>query len=173
MGYHYGMGKKGFTLIEVTLVIVVLGILAALYTSSTGDISDVSIDAVSRKVQSDIRHAHHLSTTTGTNHGVLFTPGVGYEVYVGSPGNYAKDPVTRQDFIVDITGFEGVDIDQIRQVEFNSIGEPVMGGDSRIRLESSSGAIRDVYVIDKTGAVVIDLIEYGTGCSCQLCFEKD
>ena len=109
--------------------------------------------------------------TTGTNHGAVFTQNGGYEVYVGSPGNYIADPVTRVDLIVDVEAFEGVYIDNNYQVEFNSMGEPVMGGDDRVRLASTSGAIRDVYVIDKTGAVIIDLIEYGTGCSCELCFK--
>jgi hypothetical protein len=28
-----------------------------------------------------------------------------------------------------------------------------------------------VYVVDQTGAVVVDLIQMGTGCSCELCLK--
>lgn len=167
------MGNRGFTFTEVILVVVVLGILVALYTSSTGDLSNVSIDAASRKVQSDLRYAHQRAIITGNNHGAVFSAGGGYHVYQITEGNYAPDPVTKEDLVVDIEDFEGVYIDNDYQVEFNPQGEPVMGGDSRVRLASSSGAIRDVYVVEKTGVVVVDLIEYGTGCACTMCQERD
>ncbi len=161
--------KRGFTLIEIVLVLSVLGILVALYTASTGDMSNVSIDAASRKVQSDLRYAHQLAVNTGINHGAVFTANGGYEVYAGSPGNPVIDPVTREDLVIELTDFQGVTVAEDYQVEFDPGGTPVMGGDNRARLTATSGAIRDVYVVDKTGAIVIDLIEYGTGCNCKLC----
>jgi len=164
--------NRGFSLLEMILVIAVLGILVALYTTSTGDLSDVSIDAASRKVQSDLRYAHQLAVGTGSNHGALFTTNTGYEVYRGAPGTPVTDPVTRQAMNFDLDEFEGVTISTTYQVEFDSNGIPVIGGDGRVRLTAASGAIRDVYVVDRTGAVVIDLIEYGTGCSCELCTQE-
>lgn len=161
--------KRGFTLIELVILMSILGIMVVLYTSSTGDLSDVSVDAASRKVQSDIRYAHQLATSTGVDHGAVFTQNGGYEVYSWAPGNPVIDPVTREDMVVALDDFEGVTISNNYQVKFNSRGEPVTGGDGRVTLTATSGAVRDVRVIDKTGAVVIDLIEYGAGCSCQLC----
>lgn len=160
---------RGFTIIEIIIIVAVLGILAALYTASTGDLSNVSIDAASRKVQSDIRYAQQLATSTGFNHGARFTAGGGYEVYRGSPGTPVTDPVTREALVEDLTDFEGIAITTDYRVEFDSTGQPVIGGDGRVRLTAGSGAVRDVYVVDKTGAVVVDLIEYGTGCNCKLC----
>jgi Tfp pilus assembly protein FimT len=66
---------RGFTLIELVVIIAVLLVMAVLYTSSTGDLSNISIDAASRKVQSDIRYAHQLAQETGINYGVVFTAG--------------------------------------------------------------------------------------------------
>lgn len=172
------MKKKGFTLIEVALVVGVLGILAALYTASTGDLSDISVDAASRKIQSDLRYAHHLARMTGTNHGAVFTQNGGYEVYRGSPGNYVIDPSNRGDLVVDLGNFEGVVISNNYQVEFDSIGKPIMGGSTNadngyVQLNAASGATRRVYVIDQTGAVVVDFISTGSGCSCELCMEPE
>lgn len=166
------MNRRGFTLIEIVIMVAVLGILAVLYTSSTGDLSDVSIDASSRKVQADIRYAQHLATKTGVNHGVLFAENGGYEVYRGSSGNPVPDPVTRDDLVVTLEDFDGVIVASDHQFEFDKTGTPVLGGDSRVRLVATSGAIRDVYVVENTGAVVIDLIEYGTGCRCDLCVQR-
>lgn len=161
--------ERGFTLIELVLVLVIMGALAALYTASTGDLSDVSVDAASRKVQSDLRYAHQLAVGSGVNHGAVFISGGGYQVYREIPGNYVADPVTHEDMVVDISDFAGVSITTDRQIEFDPTGTPVMGGDARVRLAATSGAIRDVYVIKNTGAVIVDLVEYGTGCSCELC----
>jgi len=169
LDWGVNMKSKGFTYIELVIILVVIGILVALYTSSTGDLSNVSVDAASRKVQSDIRYAHQLSTTSGVVHGVNFVANVGYTVYKEDLATPVKDPVTREDLIVSLEDFEGVTIATDYEVEFDSTGTPIVGGDDRVRLAATSGAIRDVYVVEKTGAVVIDLIEYGTGCNCELC----
>lgn len=160
--------NRGFTLIELVTIIALLGIMVVFYIESAGNLSDVAVDAASRKVQSDIRYAQLLAQTNNTNYGAKFNLGAGYEVYRGAPGTYATDPVTLKDMTDDLSKFPGVSIQTNNQIEFNAKGYPVMGADSRVRLQSSSGAIRDVYVVDKTGAVVVDLIQYGTGCSCQL-----
>lgn len=143
--------------------------MAVLYTASMGDLTNVSIDTATRKIQSDIRYAHHLARTTGVNHGVIFTAGGGYEVYRGSPGTPATDPLKRQSFTEDLSKFTGVYIQGDYQVEFNTLGKPVIGGDSYVRLNADGGAVRDVYIVADTGAVVIDIINYGSGCSCTVC----
>lgn len=154
---------------EVMLVLVVLGILVGLYTASTGDLSNVSIDAASRKVQSDLRYAHQLAISTGMNHGAVFNAGGSYEVYVGSSGNPIMDPVTRGDLVEDLADFEGISIAENYTVEFDATGDPIAGGDDHVRLQADSGAVRDVYVVDNTGAVIVDHVQLGSGCSCELC----
>jgi hypothetical protein len=71
--------------------------------------------------------------------------------------------------IVDLSSYQGVGITTDYQVEFTALGVPVIGGNDRVRLTATSGAIRDVYVVANTGAVVVDLIQYGTGCTCEVC----
>lgn len=162
--------NKGFTFIELLLIIALLGIMVVFYIESAGNLSDVGIDAASRKVQSDIRYAQLLAQTTGSVHGAKFNAGGSYEVYIGTPGNYATDPVTKKNMIDDLSKFPGVSITTNYEVRFDSKGRPTMGADDRVRLTATSGAIRDVYVVDQTGAVVVDLIGVGTGCGCTLCF---
>ncbi len=163
------MNRKGFTLIELVLLISLLGIMVVLYTESAGDLSNIAIDAVSRKAQSDIRYAQFLAQTTGVKHGARFSAGGTYVVYRDVPGNPVTDPVTRQQLVEDLSKYPGVVITTAYQVEFEpTVGRPTMGGDQRVRFTATSGAIRDVYVVDQTGAVVVDLIQVGTGCSCDL-----
>jgi Tfp pilus assembly protein FimT len=161
---------KGFTLIELVMMVALLGIMVVFYLESSGDMSDVAIDGASRKIQSDLRYAQQLALTSGVNHGGKFNAGGNYEIYRSAIGNPVKDPTTRQSLIEDFSKYPGVSIQTARQIEFNSSGIPVMGADQRIRLLADSGATRDVYVVDKTGAVIVDLINYGSGCSCELCY---
>ena len=157
------MMKKNL-IIEIGFVVVVILLVVFYISSSGGDLSDVSAEAAGRRVQSDIRYAQHLAKKTGVNHGVIFVTNNGYEVYKINPGTTVVDPVTKQKLVVDLSDFDGVTIGTNYQVEFNDAGKTVMGGDGKVRLKSSSGAIRDIYVIEKSSAVVVDLIEYGSGC---------
>lgn len=151
--------KKGFTLIEVMLVVTLLGIMIGVYVISGENLSAVAIDGASKKVQSDIRYAQQLAQSRGANHGVNFTAsGSTYEVYLGSPGASVLSPVTGQTMIENFDQFPGVSIAADYQVEFNTSGVPIVGGNQGVRLTALSGGIREIYVTGTTGAVVINII---------------
>ena len=163
--------NNGFTLLELVLMISLLGIMVVFFVESAGNLSDVSIDAGSRKVQSDIRYAQQLSLSSGVTHGVVFTANDGYEVYANAPGNPILNPATGRPMVETFDNFPGVSVAASYRIEFNGKGVPTIGGDERIRLAATSGALRDVYVVDQTGAVVVDFIQAGTGCNCELCYK--
>lgn len=156
--------KKGFTLIELILILSFLGIMVFVYIESAGDMSEISLDAASRKCQQDIRYAQQLAQTTGVPHGVVFYAGGGYQVYRGSPGNPVTDPATRQAMIENFAKYPGVQVSSNFQVQFDASGRPVMGGNQRATL-MTGGAVRDIYIVDRTGAVVIDITQGGSGCA--------
>lgn len=162
----------GFSLVELVLMLSLLAIMVVLYVESAGDLSNIAVDGASRKAQSDIRYAQQLAQSTGGVYGVKFNSGGTYEVYVGSPGHPVNSPTTNLPLIEDFHDFPGVAISTNYQVQFDPMGRPTMGADSRMRLTASSGAIRDVYVIDQTGAVIVDLIQRGTGCHCEICYKE-
>ncbi len=150
-------------------MVSLLGIMVVFYVESTGNLSDIAVDGASRKAQSDLRYAQVLAQTTGVLHGAKFTAGGSYNVYRGVETNTIADPQTGQPLVEQFANFPGVSLATNYQVEFDANGKPTMGADQRARFSSYSGALRDVYVIDQTGAVVVDLIQAGTGCSCELC----
>jgi len=151
------------------MMISLLGIMVVFYIESAGDLSNVGIDTAARKAQQDIRYAQQLAQTTGVVHGVKFIKNGTYQVYRGSYGNPVTDPTTGGQLVENFVHFPGVEIDTNYEVKFDAVGRPTIGADQRARLIATSGARRDVYVIDQTGAVINDLIQKGTGCSCDIC----
>jgi hypothetical protein len=154
---------------ELMLVMGMLSIVSLLFVSYSGDVGDVSVDALSRKIQTDIRYAQQLATSKGSNHGVNFVQGSGYTVYDGNTSNPVLDPLTRFPFTEDLSHFGSITLGSSYQVEFDRLGRPVIGGGGDVTVVADGGASRKIYVIENTGAVVVDVLNYGSGCSCEVC----
>ena len=163
--------NKAFTLMELMFVISMLSIVSLLFISYSGDVGSVSVDALSRKIQADIRYAQQLATTTGTTHGVQFVLNGNYVVYSGSPSTPVTDPHSRQPMIEDLEEFGEIEVNTNYQVEFDKLGTPTMGGGGNVEVLADSGASRKIFIIDNTGAVVVDVLNYGSGCGCRFCAE--
>lgn len=161
--------QKGFTLLELILTVSMLSVVALLFISYTGDVGNVSVEAAAHKIKSDIRHSQQLATTTGVTHGVQFTQNGNYVVYMNNINTPVLDPLERTQMVEDPAQFGSVNINNSYQVEFNGLGKPTVGGGGNVEVVSDSGAIRRIEVIANTGAVVVDPLDYGTGCTCRLC----
>lgn len=160
--------RKGFTLIELVLVVSMLSVIGLLFISYSGDIGNVSVDALSRKIQSDIRYAQQLATSTGTTHGVVFHSGGNYVVYVNNENTPATDPMDRRPMVESSADFGSIMISSNYRVEFDKLGKPTVGGGGNVEIVADSGAQRRIYVIENTGAVIVDVLDYGSSCSCQV-----
>lgn len=170
-GLGWGRSNQGFTLLELLLVVGMLGIISLLFISYTGDVGNVSVDAASWKVQSDIRYAQQLATNKGTTHGVDFVRNGNYTVYSGTTSTPVSDPLKHIPMIENLDSFGDLSINNNYRVEFDKFGKPTLGGGGNVEILADSGARRRVYVIDTTGAVIVDVLDYGSGCSCGLCNE--
>lgn len=156
---------------ELLLVVSLLSIIALLFISYTGDVGDVSVDALSRKIQSDIRLAQQMATSSGVPHGVQFIQGGSYTVYVNNSTTPVVDPLDRQPMIENMQEFGNIQIARDYHVKFDKLGRPTIGGGGNVEVVASSGAMRRIYVIENTGAVVVDILDYGSGCGCRVCRE--
>jgi len=167
--------NRAFTLIELLLVMSLLSVTALLFVSYTGDVGDADVDALSRKIQSDIRYAQQLATSSGEPHGVQFVQGGDYTVYHyngGAVEPVQQDPLKRLPMVVDLSSderaFGTAQIGIGYQVEFDKLGRPTIGGGGNVEVVADSGAMRRIYIIDNTGAVVVDILDYGSGCGCRI-----
>lgn len=163
------MKKSGFTLMELIVVIGMLSVIALLFVVSTGNIGDVSVDSASWKIQSDLRYAHQLAVSKRINHGIVFTQGGNYTVYAGTVANPVRNPETQAPMIENLQRFSSVQVNNNFHVEFNPIGKPVIGGGGYVEIISDSGSWRRIFVETNTGAVIVDVLNYGATCGCKVC----
>lgn len=102
MGINKMKNRKGFTLIELVMVLVIIAILAAVSMPNLTNLSIVRLGQAGRKIKSDIRFAQSYSLTSRQRTRVAFDTGANnYTLYrEQSPGSWVviTNTLTRQDF---------------------------------------------------------------------------
>lgn len=155
------MNCKGFTLIELVMVIVLIGIIAVFAAPRLGDITTTNAGAFADKLRADIRYAQNLAMTRNERYRVYFNgnpaPAAGYAVVNDANGNltwgeigeFAADPAGAGNLSVALTGqYAGITVAAAGFIEFNSLGAPASAGTVTI-----SPGNQTVTVTAQTGAV--------------------
>lgn len=165
------MIKNGFTLIELVIIIVILGILAGVAIPKI-DLTNLRINLAAEKVQSDIRYTQRLAMDIQKRTDIVFsTTNDNYTVYIeDSPGTWvaATDPRTRDNFTVQLNQdeFAVVDITAVffnaanRALLFDKFGTPydynITTGVATLLLDPAwvrLNGTRDIRVTQNTGKV--------------------
>ena len=142
--------QRGFTLIELVMIITLLAILAAVAIPRFSGFGAIKQGNAVMKIASDIRYAQNRATTTQQRSRVSFVDATNYEVYFcatytqatctcTSGWSFATDPYTRGNFQVNLnTDYSGVTIaSTVSLLEFDSLGRPYNGG---VSCTASAGA---------------------------------
>ncbi len=108
-------GRQGVTMIELTIVITILGIVAWIAYPKLAPYYEIKLDAAARRVASDLRYAQNRAIGRRVVHGVLFEPAAGrYTVFAPNVASPVTDPADRaQTLRVDFNSspaFKGVAI---------------------------------------------------------------
>ncbi|MBI5041493.1 MAG: type II secretion system protein [Gammaproteobacteria bacterium] len=114
--------QTGFTLIELVMVIVIIGILAAM-AAPRMSLTDSSVHAQAAQIARDIRHAQMLAMTQGRT--LTFQSLGGSYRCTDSTSTVITDPATQQPFTFTLNN--GVTL-TVASVNFDSLGRPVSGG---------------------------------------------
>ena len=168
------MKRNGFTIIELVIVILLIGIIAAIAAPRLGNISSTKAGAFIDKLRADIRYAQNLAMTRNLRSRVSF--GItGYSIKTSATSTcsafpLAADPATGQTFTVDLTAapYSGsgitLTLPAMTCLEYNSIGKPydctglgnvcaTISSGMTVTVNSSSGVAGSVTISSQTGAV--------------------
>ncbi len=131
--------QRGFTTIELIMVIIIIAVIAATAIPKFTSMSDVSVGGAAEMIKADIRYTQELAMAEHTAKSVNFTSGDGF---------YTVDSETQ-----DLPS--GVTIDNTFTVTFNSLGEPIAGAGGSVSI-LAGGEIETIRVTNYTGKVSIE-----------------
>jgi prepilin-type N-terminal cleavage/methylation domain-containing protein len=140
---------NGFTLIETIIVMVIIGILAAVVVPRVGfDTSPrASVEGAAHMVASDIRYVQECAMANRVSKSIAFVSGQSsYTFPATTPSTSNLDPSGRLP--------SGVTVGTTTTISFNSLGEPTTGAASVII--SGSGGTKTISVSNYTGKVTIN-----------------
>lgn len=156
------MKNRGFTLIELVMIIALLGIMAVFAAPRLGNITATNAAAFSDKLRADIRYAQNLAMTRNARFRVHFNaapaPNPGYAV-TDSANASVQDPAGSGNLsvVLNAGNYAGITVaSPFPFIEFDSLGRPYDNAGvllaAAATLTVSPGAIT-VIISPQTGAV--------------------
>ena len=163
------MKKRGFTLIELVMIIVILGILVLTAVPKATTTSSIKLQAACQKIASDLRYIQEMAMAQQVRFGISFdTVNESYFGYRVNISTKTIDPQTRNNLDISfnqLNEFKGVDIASTNfnnKMEFDSIGAPydgngvILSSQGIVTLQTMGGAYsKTVRIEPKTGKVSI------------------
>ena len=155
--------ERGFTLVEIIIVVVILSIAAMITVPMMSSASSVQIRSATNLIAADLEYAKSMAISRGQNYSVVFDKSANSYQIEDHDGNVIQHPVKKgfpyvMDFSsdkrlgkVDITD---VDFNGASSVEFNCLGSPNDGGTITMNVE---GTAATVSVEPVTGYISINL----------------
>ena len=164
--------SKGFTLVEIIIVVVILGIAAVLAVPTLSNAADIQVRSAANRIAADLDYAKNLAITHQRTYSIVFNPsGEAYEIQDES-GSPVSNPLTGNDFVVDFSTDNRLnrvdlvsadfDSDSSNTMTFDYLGSPYSGTDTTAPLNSgtitlgAAGFTLYVKVEPVTGYVMVE-----------------
>jgi prepilin-type N-terminal cleavage/methylation domain-containing protein len=146
------MNKKGVTLIELIVVMVIIGILAAFFAPNIAAwLPNLRLRSTARDIVSTMRTAQIKAVSTNMRYRVRFTLPASYILeYENPPGTWVGEGVT-QNFSSGIS-IAAINFNTGNNAEFNSNSTSSSGS---LRLQNTRGTQRQLTLTPSTGRVTI------------------
>ncbi len=142
--------ERGFSTIELIMVIVIAGIMMAVALPRLGVVNTIDLESVTRQVKSDIRYTQETAMTKYKEATITFTADDSTYTITSTGSNELKKLPERSKAIFNAVGTGTTDL----VFTFNSSGEPVTGAGGTLRI-NSEGSFNEIMVESMTGRATI------------------
>ncbi|MHC4221198.1 MAG: prepilin-type N-terminal cleavage/methylation domain-containing protein [Planctomycetota bacterium] len=159
-----------FTLVEIMVVVIILGIAAAIVVPMAGSASGMQLSSAATKIAADMEYAKSIAISRQQNYSVIFdAANDSYEIRVTGEADPIEHPVKRGfDYAVDFQ--EESNLDQVgifsavfgstSEIIFDYLGSPKDGSGNDLSAEGvitlkADGSTKTVSVEPVTGFMTI------------------
>ena len=142
--------ERGFSTIELIMVIVIAGIMMAVALPRLGIVNTIDLESVTRQVKSDIRYTQETAMSKYKEATITFTADDSTYTITSTGSNESKKLPERSKAIFNAIGTGTTDL----VFTFNSSGEPVTGVGGTLRI-TSEGSFNEIMVESMTGRATI------------------
>ena len=159
------IAKRGFSFMEVLIVVVILSVIALLAIPMMGSAASTQLRSAANMVSSDLEYAKSIAVAKGQVYSVLFDTGAeSYSIKdqddatIVHPVNNGAEYVVdfSADSRIDKVNILSVDFGSTNEVKFDYLGTPLDGDDGNL---SSSGTI----TLEAEGQTIVIRVEPVTG----------
>lgn len=152
--------RPGFTLVEILVVVVILGIAAAMVVPRIGGTGDQQVAAAARTLLCDLQYAQNEAIVSQQNVTITFDTVSGSYLLSNANGTL-QHPVTKKPYQVcysQTRGFEkvllaGVSFSGAQTVTFDPLGAPSSGGQVFL---TADGRTWRITVASVTGRITVE-----------------
>ena len=145
---------KGFTLIESTLVVIVIGMIAVIAVPRILLMDKNIVHATVRQMTADMRYTRNLAVTNMENHIVKFSPAGGpytkYEIFRASD---MVNSVKSRDIPPEVECTAAGGFDVADELTFTHLGSTVTNNGEIISISEPESVPKVISVISATGRV--------------------
>jgi prepilin-type N-terminal cleavage/methylation domain-containing protein len=142
--------KRGFSTIELIMVIVISGIMMAVALPKLGVVNTIDLESVTRQVKSDIRYTQEIAMSRYKKATITFDSNLDTYTITSTGSSESKELPERSKAIFNAVGTGTTNL----VFTFNSSGEPVTGAGGTLRI-TSEGSYNEIKIENMTGRATI------------------
>ena len=156
-------GRQAFTLVEILVVVVILGIAAAMIVPRVTDTGDLQVESAAREMLADLQYAQSEAIVTQLPTTVTFNDAAESYTLSNTKGTLVH-PLTKRSFTTSFPNTQGVQGVTITSSNFNgghtvtfdALGGPDNGGSVTLAANAHTYRVDVAAVTGKTSATVLN-----------------